>query len=106
VIHNPATAHRFLKFCQSRACGENMEFLQKVSLVFYPSSSNLIWSIGRCMQPSSRRSHSDPLHNPQHLHLPRCTSPNKPTTLARQAPLNGYKTNDQPSPPKPGEYLR
>lgn len=49
VIHNPATAHRFLKFCQSRACGENMEFLQKVSLVFYPSSSNLIWSIGRCI---------------------------------------------------------
>jgi hypothetical protein len=33
VIHNPTTAHRFLKFCQSRACGENMEFLQKVSLV-------------------------------------------------------------------------
>ena len=30
VIHNPTTAHRFLKFCQSRACGENMEFLQKV----------------------------------------------------------------------------
>jgi phototropin len=31
VIHNPTTAHRFLRFCQSRACGENMEFLQKVS---------------------------------------------------------------------------
>ena len=30
VIHNPTTAHRFLKYCQSRACGENMEFLQKV----------------------------------------------------------------------------
>jgi hypothetical protein len=30
VIHNPTTAHRFLRFCQSRACGENMEFLQKV----------------------------------------------------------------------------
>lgn len=30
VIHNPTTAHRFLRFCQSRASGENMEFLQKV----------------------------------------------------------------------------
>jgi phototropin len=32
VIHNPTTAHRFLRFCQSRACGENMEFLQKVGI--------------------------------------------------------------------------
>lgn len=30
VLHNPATAHRFLKFCQSRACGETIEFLQRV----------------------------------------------------------------------------
>jgi hypothetical protein len=30
VLHNPTTAHRLLRFCQSRACGENMEFLQKV----------------------------------------------------------------------------
>ena len=30
VIHNPTTAHRFLKFCQSRNCGENLSFLQKV----------------------------------------------------------------------------
>jgi hypothetical protein len=30
VLHNPTTAHRFLRFCQSRDCGENMEFLQKV----------------------------------------------------------------------------
>ncbi len=30
VIHNPTTAHRFKRFCQSRACGENMEFLEKV----------------------------------------------------------------------------
>lgn len=30
VLHNPTTAHRFLRFCQSRACGENMEFLQQV----------------------------------------------------------------------------
>ncbi len=34
VIHNPTTAHRFLRFCQSRACGENMEFLQKVRSIF------------------------------------------------------------------------
>lgn len=32
VLHNPTTAHRFLRYCQSRACGENIEFLQKVSL--------------------------------------------------------------------------
>jgi len=30
VIHNPTTAYRFLRFCQSRNCGESMEFLQKV----------------------------------------------------------------------------
>ncbi len=30
VLQNPTTAHRLLRFCQSRACGENMEFLQKV----------------------------------------------------------------------------
>lgn len=30
VIHNPITAHRLLRFSQSRACGENMEFLQMV----------------------------------------------------------------------------
>ena len=35
VMHNPTTAHRLLKFCQSRACGETMEFLQKVSNVPY-----------------------------------------------------------------------
>ncbi|KAG9244351.1 hypothetical protein BJ878DRAFT_73911 [Calycina marina] len=29
VIHNPTTAYRFLRFCQSRNCGEAMEFLQK-----------------------------------------------------------------------------
>jgi phototropin len=33
VLHNPTTAHRFLRFCQSRDCGENMEFLQKVRVV-------------------------------------------------------------------------
>lgn len=31
VLRNPTTAHRLLKFCQHRACGENMEFLEKVS---------------------------------------------------------------------------
>ncbi|KAF4631866.1 hypothetical protein G7Y89_g6263 [Cudoniella acicularis] len=30
VLQNPTTAHRLQRFCQSRACGENMEFLQKV----------------------------------------------------------------------------
>ncbi|KAI6713256.1 hypothetical protein PZA11_001891 [Diplocarpon coronariae] len=30
VLHNPTTAHRFLRFAQSRACEENLEFLQKV----------------------------------------------------------------------------
>lgn len=32
VLHNPTTAHRFLRFCQSRACGENITFLQHVSI--------------------------------------------------------------------------
>ena len=30
VLHNPTTAHQLLKFSQSRLCGENMEFLDKV----------------------------------------------------------------------------
>lgn len=30
VLHNPTTAHRFLRFCQSRACAENIKFLQQV----------------------------------------------------------------------------
>ncbi len=34
VLHNPTTAHRFLRFCQNRACGEHMEFLQKVGFPF------------------------------------------------------------------------
>lgn len=34
VIHNPTTLYRFFKFCQSRNCGENIEFLQKVQLGF------------------------------------------------------------------------
>jgi hypothetical protein len=30
VLHNSTTSHRFMKFCQSRACSETIEFLQKV----------------------------------------------------------------------------
>ncbi|KAL9111188.1 MAG: hypothetical protein Q9187_007950, partial [Circinaria calcarea] len=30
VLHNPATSHQLLRYSQSRFCGENMEFLEKV----------------------------------------------------------------------------
>jgi hypothetical protein len=30
VLYNPTTSHRFMRFCQTRACAENIEFLQKV----------------------------------------------------------------------------
>ena len=30
VLHNPTTSHQLLRFSQSRMCGENMEFLEKV----------------------------------------------------------------------------
>ncbi len=30
VLHNPTTSHQLLKFSQSRLCGENLEFLDKV----------------------------------------------------------------------------
>jgi len=30
VLHNPTTSHQLLQFSQSRFCGENMEFLEKV----------------------------------------------------------------------------
>jgi phototropin len=43
VIHNPTTAHRFLRFCQSRACGENMEFLQKVNNTLWPQFLIFVW---------------------------------------------------------------
>ena len=33
VLHNPTTAHQLLKFSQSRLCGENMEFLEKVDVM-------------------------------------------------------------------------
>ncbi len=32
VLHNPATAHQLLKFSQARMSGENMEFLERVSI--------------------------------------------------------------------------
>ena len=35
VLHNPTTSHRFLRFCQSRSCGESMEFLEKVRHQIY-----------------------------------------------------------------------
>ena len=35
VLHNPTTAHRLLKFSQARMCGENMEFLDKVSTAIH-----------------------------------------------------------------------
>jgi hypothetical protein len=41
VLRNPTTAHRFLKFCQSRDCGENIEFLQKVCELSLPQNSFL-----------------------------------------------------------------
>jgi len=33
VLHNPTTAHQLKKFAQSRLCGENLEFLDKVRTV-------------------------------------------------------------------------
>ena len=30
VLHNPTTSHQLLRYSQSRFCGENMEFLEKV----------------------------------------------------------------------------
>ena len=32
VLHNPTTSHQLLQFSQSRFCGENMEFLEKVRI--------------------------------------------------------------------------
>ena len=32
VLHNPTTSHQLLRYSQSRFCGENMEFLEKVGL--------------------------------------------------------------------------
>ena len=30
VLHNPTTSYRFTKYCRSRACEENIEFIEKV----------------------------------------------------------------------------
>ena len=30
ILHNPTTSHQLKKFCQSRFCGENMEFLERI----------------------------------------------------------------------------
>lgn len=30
VLHNPTTSHQLTKFCQTRFCGENMDFLERV----------------------------------------------------------------------------
>ena len=30
VLHNPTTSHQLSKFCQSRFCAENMEFLERI----------------------------------------------------------------------------
>ena len=32
VLHNPTTAHQLRKYAQTRLCGENLEFLEKVRL--------------------------------------------------------------------------
>lgn len=33
VLHNPTTSHQLLRYSQSRFCGENMEFLEKVGWI-------------------------------------------------------------------------
>ena len=40
VLHNPTTSHQLLKFSQSRFCGENMEFLDKVGFL-WPIASKI-----------------------------------------------------------------
>lgn len=30
ILHNPTTSHQLTKFCQSRFCAENMEFLERI----------------------------------------------------------------------------
>ena len=44
VLHNPTTSHQLLKFSQSRFCGENMEFLDKVG---FPRAMNSLGSYNR-----------------------------------------------------------
>lgn len=45
VLHNPTTAHQLLKFSQSRFCGENIEFLEKVGLRHPVSCADESWFI-------------------------------------------------------------
>lgn len=45
VLHNPTTAHQLLKFSQTRFCGENMEFLDKVR------------PLSRCLEPVTVDAH-------------------------------------------------
>lgn len=33
VLHNPTTSHQLMKFSQSRFCAENIDFLDRVSIV-------------------------------------------------------------------------
>lgn len=52
VLRNPTTAHRFLRFCQSRACGENIEFLEKVRPNLLPLAFQHVVSNGIAQMPS------------------------------------------------------
>lgn len=45
VLHNPTTAHQLRKFARSRLCGENLDFLEKVS--FSSTCRNVINTIYR-----------------------------------------------------------
>ena len=49
VLHNPTTAHQFLKFSRSRLCGEHMEFLERVDRyhTLLNETSKLIYEIHR-----------------------------------------------------------
>lgn len=44
VLNNPTISHQFLKFAQSRLCGENLEFLAKVSRY-----RGLLEDVSRCV---------------------------------------------------------
>lgn len=41
VLQNPTTTHRLLKFSQDRSCGENVEFLAKVSSLLFCAPNQL-----------------------------------------------------------------
>ena len=71
VLHNPTTAHRLLKFSQARMCGENMEFLEKVSRrgVDCICMANTEPLTGGPLQHASRRVGH---HNDRHTSLLHC----------------------------------